>query len=110
MGSSIDIPLQALPVPKVLELEHGIALLAPLSRRGHGPGLIVLVPDFTRHSIAIDDGVPSPALKWAEESYTVIEIRQSALDREGSLEKAISALNQHEKCVPKNVIGLVGRP
>ncbi|KAF9888259.1 hypothetical protein FE257_008828 [Aspergillus nanangensis] len=107
MGFSIDVPPQPLPVPTVNELEPGFSILPPLSRRGTGPGMIVLVPDSAPHAININEGVPAPALKWAEESYTVVEIRESALHRADLLDRAIQELAQHEKCTPKDVVGLV---
>jgi carboxymethylenebutenolidase len=70
--------------------------------------MIVLVPDGTPHAINIDKGAPSPALKWAEESYTVIEIRESALDEGDPLVRAIEELSKYEKCTPKDAVGLVG--
>lgn len=108
MGSTIDIPLQPLPVPRTETVASGLSLIPPLSRRGSGPGMIVLVPDGTPHAINIDKGAPSPALKWAEESYTVIEIRESALDEGDPLVRAIEELSKYEKCTPKDAVGLVG--
>ncbi|GES60460.1 LEA domain protein [Aspergillus terreus] len=107
MGSTTDIPLQPLPVPRTETLAPGLSLIPPLSRRGSGPGMIVLVPDGTPHAINIDKGAPSPALKWAEESYTVIEIRESALDEGDPLVRAIEELRKYEKCTPKDAVGLV---
>ncbi|KAF9890676.1 hypothetical protein FE257_005542 [Aspergillus nanangensis] len=107
MGSTTDNPPTPLPVPQAKQLEPGLSLLPPLSRRGYGPGMIVVVPDDAPQAISIDDGVPAPALKWAEESYTVVEIRESALDRAGLLGRAIEELARYEQCTPKDVVGLV---
>ncbi|KAL4902942.1 hypothetical protein BDW74DRAFT_54754 [Aspergillus multicolor] len=101
------IPLQPLPVPTVHKIGPGITLLSPLSRRGYGPGTIVLVPDNAPSPLHLENGTPSPSLKWAEESYTVIEIRESVLKREPALDLALESLNGFEKCTPKSVVGLV---
>jgi carboxymethylenebutenolidase len=63
------------PQPQVFA--PGLALLRPLTRKGTGPGLIVLVDDVAA-GIHIRNGVPSPLMKWAEEGYTVIEITSQA--------------------------------
>ncbi|KNG86351.1 LEA domain protein [Aspergillus nomiae NRRL 13137] len=79
----VDIPLKALPTPKIHEIKSGVVLL-PLSRRGIGLGMIV-----------------------AEKGYTVIEIRKSALDHGYIINQAIEAVTRHENCSPKHTIGLV---
>ncbi|KAL4994680.1 hypothetical protein BDV10DRAFT_176333 [Aspergillus recurvatus] len=101
------IPLKPLPTPTVHDIEPGICLLPPLSRRGHGPGMIVLVPDIAPSQLYLDNGVPGPSLKWAEEGYAVIEIRESAFKHGFALDVALHQLNEHEKCSPKGVVGLV---
>ncbi|KAL4946415.1 hypothetical protein BDV06DRAFT_234019 [Aspergillus oleicola] len=102
-----EIPLNPLPVPDAHEIEPGVSILPPLSRKGHGPGMILLVPNCAPGPLAIDNGVPSPALKWAEEGYTVAEIRESAFEHGFALEKALEALSAHEKCLAEGGIGLV---
>lgn len=104
----INIPLSTFPVPRVDELESGVCVLPPLSRRGMGPGMITILPDGPPSSQILVDGVPSPSMKWVEEGYTVVEIRGSALERGYSLSRAIEALAQHDQCTPKGIIGLVG--
>ncbi|CAG8947185.1 unnamed protein product [Penicillium salamii] len=102
----INIPLSTFPIPRVDELESGVCVLPPLSRRGMGPGMITILPDGPPSSQILVDGVPSPSMKWAEEGYTVVEIRGSALERGYSLSRAIEALAQHDQCTPKGIIGL----
>ncbi|RAL06921.1 uncharacterized protein BO97DRAFT_401044 [Aspergillus homomorphus CBS 101889] len=105
----IDVPLSTLPVPRVDELESGVCVLPPLSRRAKGPGMITILPDgpSNSHGHILVNGVLSPSMKWAEEGYTVVEIRGSALERGYSLSRAIEALAQHDQCTPKGVIGLI---
>ncbi|KAL4897632.1 hypothetical protein BDV59DRAFT_197910 [Aspergillus ambiguus] len=106
----MDSPTQTphpLPVPRVKVLSPGFSLIPPLSRRGFGPGIIILVPDSTPPANSIIKGSPSPALKWAEESYAVIEIRESALLEGDILGRAIEELHHDDTCVPKDSVGLV---
>ncbi|KKK20850.1 hypothetical protein ARAM_005296 [Aspergillus rambellii] len=69
--------------------------------------MIVLVPDSSLSAISINDGVPAPAVKWAEEGYAVIEIRESAVETAGLINRALEELSKHEKCTPKGSVGLV---
>ncbi|KAL4966073.1 ester cyclase [Aspergillus stella-maris] len=102
-----DIPLNPLPTLSIQEFGPGLSLIPPLSRRGHGPGMILLVPDSTPSPYNIDNGIPTPSLKWAEEGYAVFEIRHEALHREDLLEQALEALREHEKCTFEDGVGLV---
>ena len=108
MFNDISKPPPPLPSIQFTELQEGVGLLLPLTRRGHGPGLILLVPDTTEH-LAICDGVPSPLIKWAEEGYTLIQIEQRALGKNVLVVLAVAAeaLSQCDTCDPKNKIGLV---
>lgn len=70
--------------------------------------MIIVVPKSTQSNLAIIDGVPSPLMKWAEESYTVVEIEERALSAD-ILQRAIKAIFESESCVPKEAVGLVGK-
>ena len=109
MYNDITKPPPPLPTTQSTEIKPGLSIVLPLSRRGHGPGLIVLVPD-TEQSLAIIDGVPSQLIKWAEEGYTVIEIQRQALITGGRevLVEAARALESCEKCDTKDKVGLIG--
>jgi carboxymethylenebutenolidase len=105
-------PVEEAPVPvptiQLVELGPGISLLQPLSRRGHGPGLIILSPSSSSGGVAIEDGIPSPLMKWAEEGYTVVELRARAwADGHDHIGVALAGLSQSEKCEPKGQVGLV---
>ncbi|CAO2653059.1 Nn.00g024700.m01.CDS01 [Neocucurbitaria sp. VM-36] len=102
----ITQPAPALPQPQLQELRKGVAQLLPLSRRGYGPGLIILVPDHTKQ-LSIDDGVPSPLVKWAEEGYVVVEIQSSALADEGTLKEAVNAIRAYIPTIPEIVGAIV---
>lgn len=94
------------------QIGPGISLVNPLTQRGHGPGLIVLVSQsgiLSSSSLVIKDGVPAPVMKWAEEGYAVVEVTKSAIleDASGALQTAASALAGAEKCNPKDAVGLI---
>lgn len=92
-----------------------VALQPPLSRCGHGPGVILLRPschiECQQNNNSLD---PEPLQKWAEESYAVTQITldlQSSSDRTSVLalikeaEDRVSALPQ---CDSKDKFGLIG--
>lgn len=110
MFNDITKPPPPLPSPELTEVMPGVSLLRPLSRRGTGPGMIILTSDYD-DPLAIKDGVPSPLVKWAEEGYAVVEIQARALGAgQGNLIKsAVETLNKCDKCEPKDKVGLVGQ-
>lgn len=112
MYADISKPPAPLPSPDLQRLENGASFLPPLSRRGKGPGLILLTtPEASDESITITDKAPSPLVKWAEEGYAVVQISGkvlgdvSALD---ALKQAVKAIEGCEKTEPKGTVGLVG--
>lgn len=109
--ADITKPPKPLPQNHLEAVAEGISLLLPLSRRGTGPGLILLVPSLDK-ALAIEEGVPSLPVKWAEEGYTVVAIEQGALKGNAlqALQAATTALKGSDKCEPKDVVGLAGKP
>lgn len=110
MYNDITKPAPPLPSPELTEVKPGVSLLRPLSRRGTGPGIIILTGDHP-DPLAINEGVPSPMIKWAEEGYTVVEIQAKALSggQDSLLDLAVQQLAGCEKCEPKDKVGLVCR-
>lgn len=108
-SNDISKPPPPLPSPVLTAIMPGVSLLRPLTRRGTGPGLIILTADY-KEPLAIDKGVPSTLVKWAEEGYTVIEIQARAIEtgRGHLIKSAVEELQACEKCEPKDKIGLVG--
>lgn len=96
---------------KLKRVRQGLSVLPPLSRRGWGPGLIILVPD-SAHQLTISDGVPSPLIKWAEEGYTVAQLDASALEKEDAQEMIYEAIHALRQCKEyersSSLVGLVG--
>lgn len=112
MYADISKPPTALPTPRPKNITTGVTLLPPLSRRGHGPGLIVLVPE-SNSILDIVEGVPSLLIKWAEEGYNVVAITPSAFESKSTnikqlLRDIFSALAECEQCDSKGGTGLVG--
>ena len=110
MFADITQPPNPLPAPQLREIRPGVSLLPPLSRRGHGPGLVVLTPT-SENLLEIKDGVPSVLIKWAEEGYTVVQIDGSTfatVDSGNALSEALEAMRQCEQ-YDEGKIGLVGK-
>jgi len=111
--NDITKPAPPLPSAELVPCRPGVSLLPPLTRRGFGPGLVILVPthnDQTTVSINAER-VPSLCVKWVEEGYAVVEIQHSAMASgiSSALQSAIEALSRCDKCEPKDKIGVVGR-
>jgi len=114
MGS-VQESAPALPQPRYTTITDGVSLLNPLSRRGHGPGMVVLIheDDITNshEPTVLHNGIPTPTLKWAEEGYVVAEVRQQAwCDSKDPLAAAIDAIFNCDACDQKQTIGLIGQP
>lgn len=111
MADADQTPLP-LPVTSLTRLAPGVILSQPLSRKGSGPGLIVLVNQSgatNDTTLRIENGVPSPLMKWGEESYTVVELLEEAFfEGKDPISLAVSELSKAERCEPKNAIGVIG--
>lgn len=111
MGS-IHEAAPALPQPRYTTIANGVSLLHPLSRRGHGPGLIVLIHEDdinkSHDPTIIHDGIPMPTFKWAEESFLIAEVRQQAWqDCKDPLAVALDAIFNCDACDQKQSVGLI---
>ncbi|KAF2707616.1 hypothetical protein K504DRAFT_410084 [Pleomassaria siparia CBS 279.74] len=76
-------------------LTTDITLQSPLSRRGHGPGLILVVNHYaaTQNSETCVD--PAPLQKWAEEGFAVAQVKVPGRVGEGGefpLQRALEGL------------------
>lgn len=114
-------PPKPVPPQKPEEIAEGITLLRPLSRKGHGPGLIILAPPSppaqdnnnpTTSSPEIQNGIPSLRMKWAEEGYCVVQIQPHASSSASSssssvLQIAVQALQACAECEPKEKMGII---
>lgn len=114
-------PPKPVPPQQPEEIAEGITLLRPLSRKGHGPGLIILAPPSpiqdnnnpTTSSTEIQNGIPSLRMKWAEEGYCVAQIQPHAFSSSASsysssaLQIAVQALQACAECEPKEKMGII---
>ncbi|EMF13403.1 uncharacterized protein SEPMUDRAFT_132709 [Sphaerulina musiva SO2202] len=112
-------PPKPVPPQKPEEIAQGITLLRPLSRKGHGPGLIILAPppaqdnnNPTTSPPEIQNGIPSLRMKWAEEGYCVAQIQphassSSASSSSSALQIAVQALQACAECEPKEQMGII---
>lgn len=110
-----------LPSAPSVPLAPNVSLQPPLSRRGHGPGIIIIDPDYKLPDLpsalppseTID---PPPQYKWAEEGFAVVRvsIRMDAgpggWDVQSALGKATEALGILEECDIKDRFALLGMP
>lgn len=102
-----EAPVQ-LPSAKSFSVSDSVLVQPPLSRRGHGPGLILVVPtglDLRGHEKTLD---PPPLQKWAEEGYAVAQITlDDGGDLRTALDEAIKALQKLKECDADEKMGLI---
>ncbi|KAI0838127.1 carboxymethylenebutenolidase [Hypoxylon sp. FL0890] len=98
------------PSAPLAGLGSNLTVAAPLSRRGHGPGLLLLVDenlDLRKHDKTLD---PPPQQKWAEEGFAVAQLRVAKSDngliRDG-LRLALSELLKVPFCDQAEKIGII---
>jgi carboxymethylenebutenolidase len=119
----------ALPSAPVIRLAGNATLQPPLTRRGDGPGLVIVVPpgtpQSTRDKNSNDDKTknksldPLPQKKWAEEGYAVVQLsfindekqRQAGegWDIATGFSRSIEALEKLDTCSVKERFGLIGK-
>ncbi|KAK6379086.1 hypothetical protein LTS17_006790 [Exophiala oligosperma] len=108
-------PPVTLPTAELSKVGEHISLLPPLSRRGKGPGLILVLPQNTpaypEGGTVCVNQTPPPLLKWAEEGFAVVEVREpafkSASGAQEAIAKAVAALERCDKCNENDGIGLI---
>lgn len=100
---------QLVPQPVPQDIAPGIRLIDPISRKGRGPGLIVVV-DEASSGFVIESGIPSPAQKWGEEGFCVVEWIWPTIDGKETtpetIKQSVDTLYANEKCTADG-IGLV---
>ncbi|TKA25680.1 hypothetical protein B0A50_05775 [Salinomyces thailandicus] len=101
------VPLPSAP-PRSISLS--ITIQPPLSRRGHGPALLLVVPaelDVNASPKTLD---PPPLQKWAEEGFAVAQIQ--VVEDSGSLfqddvKAALKSLAELNECDKSDSVGLI---
>ncbi|KAI1757637.1 hypothetical protein F4782DRAFT_136607 [Xylaria castorea] len=119
-----------LPSAPIVHLAGNATLQPPLTRRGYGPGLIIITPgdppstertpnEAQGKSDKTDSGKsnpldPLPQKKWAEEGYAVVqlnfgdaELGKEEWDIGTALNEAIKALEKLETCDVHDRFGLI---
>ena len=110
----MDVEETPVPLPSApsRSLGSNLTVQPPLSRRGHGPGLLIICPDHTPLNRAQNTLDPPPLQKWAEEGYAVVQVGVPIREDQGSLkealQKGIDALTSLEECDVKDKYGLIG--
>ncbi|KAK9350254.1 hypothetical protein V1523DRAFT_355709 [Lipomyces doorenjongii] len=75
MDDELGVQVPSAPVSQVA---HNAVLQPPLSRRGHGPGLVIIIPEAhcdISCEVTLD---PHPMQKWAEEGFAIVRMSVSA--------------------------------
>ncbi len=130
MAEETPVPLPSAPI---IRLAGNATLQPPLSRRGYGPGLVVITPEDplspservprdkrengnesdSRNIKTLD---PLPQKKWAEEGYAVVQLNprggeqgEGEWDIATALGQAIGALETLEACNVGDRFGLIGK-
>lgn len=103
-----NAPTSQRPSAASVQVTPEISIQPPLSRRGNGPGLVLVVPrdlDLSRHEKTLD---PPPRQKWAEEGYAVAQVlddgKSNIVDQ---LRVALAKLEELPEC-SGDKFGLVG--
>lgn len=110
----MDVEETPVPLPSAPSRSLGpnLTLQRPLSRRGHGPGLLIICPGQTPLNGAQNTLDPPPLQKWAEEGYAVVQVELPIPEGQGSLkealQKGIDAFSSLEECDVKDRFGLIG--
>jgi len=95
---------------KPVRLTSSLQILEPLSRRGHGPGILLIrTPAECDQANTEETLDPSPLQKWAEEGFVVaqLEVTDRHITIEEDMGRAVAALVSHEKCSQKSTFGVI---
>ncbi|KAF2035993.1 NTF2-like protein [Setomelanomma holmii] len=104
---SSDAPLS---YPEPQEISPHITLQAPLSRRGKGPGLILVLDHYALIEKSEKHLDPPPLQKWAEEGFAVVQLLVPGKVEDGGefpLQKVLEILKGCENCEYEQGVGLI---
>ncbi|KAK7191588.1 hypothetical protein PSPO01_02037 [Paraphaeosphaeria sporulosa] len=104
--------LEAIDIPSAppQQLSPHLTLQPPLSRRGSGPGLILVVDHYARLEVSEKSLDPPPLQKWAEEGFAVVQIKVPGKAEDGGefgLERGLQALRDCKQCIWGDGVGLI---
>lgn len=99
---------RAYPEPQIISEQ--ITLQAPLSRRGKGPGLVLVIDHYAQVEKSEKHLDPPPLQKWAEEGFAVVQLLLPGKVEDGGefpLKKALELLEGCEGCEFEKGVGLI---
>ena len=111
-ANGVNVHEEPVPLPsaKAYDISGNIIIQPPLTRLGHGPGLVLIVPsglDLSTSDKTLD--LP-PLQKWAEEGFAVAQITIGN-DDSSTFQKhwqdAIAALAKLSECDSTDRLGLI---
>ncbi|KAF2739183.1 dienelactone hydrolase-like protein [Polyplosphaeria fusca] len=83
------------------QISRNITLQTPLSRRGYGPGLVLVLDHYAAVEKAEGKLDPPPLQKWAEEGFCVVQVLVPAKEEDGGefpLKRALEILQGEGRC------------
>ncbi|KAF2013332.1 dienelactone hydrolase-like protein [Aaosphaeria arxii CBS 175.79] len=99
------------PSTPPIKVSPHLTIQPPLSRRGHGPGLILVADHYASLDESDKHLDPPPLVKWAEEGYAVAQVLiPGKTDEDGSefpLKRAVEELRKLESCDDGGGFGLI---
>ncbi|KAK5170509.1 uncharacterized protein LTR77_005097 [Saxophila tyrrhenica] len=102
-----------LPSARPYKINDFCTIQPPLTRKGIGPGLILLLPNDIDLSTSDKTLDPPPLQKWAEEGYAVAQIQlandvsESNWKENSYLDSAVTALKDLDTCESTERLGLI---
>ncbi|KAF2266033.1 hypothetical protein CC78DRAFT_559507 [Lojkania enalia] len=93
--------------PATVEISPHLAFQPPLSRRGTGPGVILVLDHYAPVERNEDRLDPPPLQKWAEEGFAVVQVLVPGKDDEFPLKRALELLKACEACEFGAGVGLI---
>ncbi|CBX95349.1 hypothetical protein IAQ61_004174 [Plenodomus lingam] len=96
------------PAPQVIS--SNLTLQAPLSRRGRGPGLVLVLDHYAQIQPNEKYLDPPPLKKWAEEGFAIVQLLVPGKVEDGGefpLQKALDVLKGCEGCEFEKGVGLI---
>ncbi|KAH8629757.1 NTF2-like protein [Alternaria alternata] len=101
---------QRAPPPLPRTISPSITLQPPLSRRGKGPGLVLVLDHYAAREAKDGCLDPPPLQKWAEEGFAVVQLLVPGKVEDGGefpLHKALEALKNCKGCEFSSGVGLI---
>jgi carboxymethylenebutenolidase len=96
--------------PEPQQISTHTTLQAPLSRRGKGPGLILILNAYASIEKSEKHLDPPPLQKWAEEGFAVVQLLVPGKVEDGGefpLKRALEILRGCEACEYEKGVGLI---